>query len=167
MKTARLQFTALMLFAFGAFAQDAAPKTVGEFAISLIPAVLALLSTAITALVLPALRSWLLEKAKTNKVANAALVLEHLAETAHAHVSIGMQAKLQAVSADGKITDEEKAECKAEAMRLLKEWLGKEGLDSLTGALGVGAKVVDSFLHGALAKAEANAAPAADPADPQ
>lgn len=150
------------LLPLGALAQDASvapPKSLGEFALSLLPLALGLLSTGMTALVFPALRSWLMAKAQTNKLANAALKIEHLAEAAHAHISAGMQAKLAAVAADGKITPEEAAECRAEALRLLKEFLGAEGLDSITGVLGVGAGIVDDYLHGALAKAGASAGP--------
>lgn len=150
---------AIVLFA--ALADPVVPKTLSEFGVSMLPLMFGLVSTVMTMLVFPALKAWLLAKAEVNKFAHAALKLESLAEAAHAHVAAGMQAELAKVSADGVITDAEKAECKAEALRLLKEFLGQNGLDTITGALGIGASIVDDFLTASLAKASAKAPEAA------
>ncbi len=156
------------LAASAALAQDAAaPTTVSGFLLSLAPHALSLLGLLMTALVFPALRNWLTQKAETSKLANVALKVEHLAEAAEAHVRAGLQAKLTALTADGNLSEADRAELKAETMRLLKEFLGKNGLDSITGVLGLGAGLVDTYLSGILEKkaaaALADVIPEADP----
>lgn len=145
------------LFPFLVFAQTvdiptAPPKTVGEFIVSMVPAFLALLGTVFSAIVLPLLRNWLVELGKTKALARAVLKLETKAEAAVAYVNAGLKAEIEKASADGVFTDEEKKRLKDEGLRLFKEFLGKEGLDSVAGALGLGAAVVDTFLSGVLEK---------------
>lgn len=147
-------FLAVLLFPLLSLAQDpAGPKSAGEFVVSMLPAFFALLSTLITALIVPALRGWLQEKAKTNALARVAVRIELKAEAVVAYLNAGMRAKFEEAAKDGKITAEEGAQLRDEALRLLKEFLGKEGLDSIAGVLGLGAGLVDTFLKGSIEKA--------------
>lgn len=149
---------ALVFFGQAAHAQDVlntqpAPlKTVGEFIVSLVPAFLALVGTLFSAVLLPLLRNWLIELGKTKALARAVLKLETKAEAAVAYVNAGLKAEIELASADGVFTALERARLKDEGMRLFKEFLGKEGLDSIAGALGLGAAMVDTFLQGVLEK---------------
>lgn len=153
----KLTLLGAFLACSAAFAEGEAPSSVSGFLISLIPQALGLLGLLMTALVFPALRSWLTQKAETSKLANVALKVEHLAEAAEAHVRAGLKLKLEALTADGDLSAADRAELKAEALRLLKEFLGKNGLDSITGVLGLGAGLVDSYLSGILEKKAAAA----------
>ena len=163
-----LQLVVLVVsFAIGLFwvsiahAQDvvlgpAAPvSTPGEFLHALLPALLTALATMVTAVVAllgRSLHNWLAEKSKTSALAGAALKVDAVAEAVVAHVNAGMRKKLEELSADNEISAEDAKALKAEGMRLLKEALGEQGLTSLTGALGLGASVVDTFLSGVLEK---------------
>lgn len=118
-----------------------------------------LVGTVVTGFLFPALNRWLKEKAKTSAIAGAGLKLETIGESVVAHVNAGLKAKAESLLADGELSTADKAELKAEGMRLFKEQLGADGLGSIAGALGLGASMVDTFLSGVLEKkvAQANA----------
>ncbi len=159
MRTLHAWIVGLLLFPALAFADDITqiattqPKTVGELLISLLPHVLGLISFALATYVAPALKAWLSEKAKMNALARVALKVETLAESIVAYLNASMKAKFEAAAADGKITAEEGKELADEALRLTKEFLGKEGLLSIGGVLGLATGMVDVFLKGQLEKA--------------
>ncbi len=151
----RLAAVAVLLPA-AAFAQDVvvvpSPKTPAELIVSLVPHVIGLVALVMTGYVLPALKNWLVERGKTNKLANVALRVEHLAEACVAHLNAGLRAQFELAAADGKITAEEAAALKADGMRLMKEFLGAQGLTTVAGVLGIGAGLVDTYLSGMLEK---------------
>lgn len=99
-----------------------------------------------------ALHSWLTEKAKTSALAGVALRVDTIGESVVAHVNAGMKKKLEELSADGELSKDDVVALKAEGLKLFKEALGEQGLTSITGALGIGAGLVDTFLSGVLEK---------------
>lgn len=166
-----LMALAVALIAWPAFAQGVAnmgtavpaPSAWSAGLAQLIPQLLlglfGLVGTVVTGFLLPHLRDWLKAKAATSAIAGAGLKLETIGESVVAHVNAGLKAKAESLLADGELSAADKAELKAEGMRLFKEQLGTEGLGSIAGALGLGASMVDTFLSGVLEKkvAQANA----------
>ncbi len=126
--------------------------SVREFIVSLLPHILGLVALVITGYILPALKNWLTERGKTTKLANVALRVEHLAEACVAHLNAGLKAQFELAAADGRITKEEAETLKADGLRLLKEFLGQQGLTSVAGVLGIGAGLVDTYLSGMIEK---------------
>jgi len=126
--------------------------SVREFIVSLLPHILGLVALVMTGYILPALKNWLTERGKTTKLANVALRVEHLAEACVAHLNAGLKAQFELAAADGRITKEEAEVLKADGLRLLKEFLGQQGLTSVAGVLGIGAGLVDTYLSGMIEK---------------
>lgn len=150
----------LLFFACTANAQEVLPVTqnpisAAGFLQAILPALLTALATVVTGVIAilgKALHSWLTEKAKTSALAGVALRVDTIGESVVAHVNAGMKAKLEELSADGELSKDDVVALKAEGLKLFKEALGEQGLTSITGALGIGAGLVDTFLSGVLEK---------------
>jgi hypothetical protein len=156
---ARAMFAAMLfLFPALAFAQPVdsttavAPKTAGEFLMSLLPGLFTLASIVLIKFLFPMLSTWLAALAEKSKVAAVALKVEHFAETVVADLDATMRPEVALALADGILDDLEKAKLRATALERMKVLLGTAGLAQVAGVLGIGAAAVEAYLSGVLEK---------------
>lgn len=98
-------------------------------------------------------------RAKDSKIWATVNSLWVLAQTVVAHVEKELRPKVQKALEDGKLTPEEGAQLKAEALRLFKEAAGKNLLD-LQKLLGLTEGAVGTFISGLLERAVSSIKPA-------
>jgi len=142
---------------------QAEPAPAGEsFLAKLGPSLLDLLTAAAIAGI-GVLAAFLRAKSAESKAAKVGLVVTEAARAAVLELDASIKPKLKAFLADGKLSDEEKAELKKMALDLLKTKL-PAGL--LTAAGGVFGAFTDTYLAGKIeqAVAEKNAVQAVPPA---
>lgn len=151
----------VVVLAASAFAQDAAPSPGQSFLAQLGPALMDLLMAA-TLAGIGILAAFLRAKAAESKAAKVGLVVTEAARAAVLELDATIKPKLKAFLADGKLSDEEKAELKKMALDLLKTKL-PAGLLSAAG--GVFGAFTDTYLAGKIeqAVAEKNAVQAVPP----
>lgn len=133
------------------------PETFGSMVLKYvvtpaIPVVLGLVSWA-----LKALATFLKTKSETNKAAHVALVFGEMAQSIVADLEVTLRPQLQKALADGKLSPEEGAKLKAEALRVLKE---KAPPQLLAAAGGIFGPMVDTWLSGLVERANTNVNPA-------
>lgn len=156
----------ILAAAFGSLLADAA--AVSPSALELVlkyvvtPAIPLLIAGVLAAL--GKLTQKLHAEGKASKAALVGATFAELASSAVAHLDAEMRPRLQAALADGKITAEEGAELKAEAMRILKEHAPadlKKAAEGMFGAAGL-----DIWLSGLVERAVLSG-PNAPPVSPQ
>lgn len=99
---------------------------------------------------------WLLfqlsQKAGADTKANKALLVAgrfaHFAGVVVQELNVRMKPMLQAKTADGSLSAQDMADLKAEALRLVKQIAGEQGLTELQEALKIAAPAVDTYLSG-------------------
>lgn len=134
-------------------AQAAPPVSDGHALLgSLYTGLVSLVGVALTA-AMAFLTNLLAQKAKASKVAAFAFTVWEKAQSVVAYVDVHIRPTVDKDLADGALTAEEKAELKAEAMKLLKEALGEAGLTKLSSLLGLFGGAADVFLSGLIERA--------------
>lgn len=130
----------------------------------LVAGLLAVLATILTGVLLPAARRWLKAKAEeqgasttTKLLIGATLKLDGFVEAGVAQVWHVFEADMRAAadpSSDGgsKITSAELDKAKADVLAEVKKYLGTAGLAQLSGVLGFGGEMLDSYLKAQIEK---------------
>lgn len=149
-----------VLFALPALASEApAPSPWVSLSSSLVDVAVAVLVAA-----LGMLTHYLRAKAAESGAARAGLVATEAARAAVLQLDKTLKPQLAAATADGVLTDEEKAKLKAEAMRLMREQLAPDALKAVVGAFG--AAFAETYLAGKIEQAVAEKNALAGPPTP-
>lgn len=96
---------------------------------------------------------WFMARAAESATGRALLTAWELAQSVVAHVEVHLRPTLQGAMKDGKLSAAEKIAIKTEALKLLKDALGKEGLAAITKALGSWGPGVEVYLSGLIERA--------------
>lgn len=92
---------------------------------------------------------------KTSKLAAIGGKIAHFCQLVVADLDANLKPQLASYMSDGKITAEERSTLRELALTRVKLLLAKEGLEELSGILGIAASQVDVYLMGAIEKAVA------------
>lgn len=101
---------------------------------------------------LTTLGTWATSRWKDSKVSLAIARTSHFAGVVVQDIEATLRPAMRAVTVDGKITPEEARHLKEAAMTRLKTMLGEQGLQELSGIVGVFAPSVDAYLSGVIEK---------------
>lgn len=109
------------------------------------------------------LANWLKAKTKNEYLSGALVRLNDAVFSAVKEVEQTVVGAIRRAKADGKITDEEKAEIKAKAIAAVKSYLGAKGLLELAKVLGLDGAALDALIGAKIEGAVHDMKTATDP----
>lgn len=119
---------------------------------SILPAVLAVLSLALTGVAAYA-SSYLSKRAATSRAFAALAPFWEVVRSTVAHADAELRPALMTALRDGRLTPEEGKALKAQTIKLVKDQLGTEGLAALQKALRVSIPGLETYISGAIERA--------------